>query len=63
MTELEIRPLDPSTWDAFSSLVAKHNGIFGDRLPLLAGGVYERAGFTFVRPQGKGNTVMRLTVR
>ncbi len=29
MAELEIRPLDPSTWDAFASLVAKHNGIFG----------------------------------
>ena len=25
--------------------------------------VYERAGFTFVRPKGKGNTVMRLTVQ
>jgi GNAT superfamily N-acetyltransferase len=29
MTEYEIRPLGPSTWDAFSRLVERHNGIFG----------------------------------
>jgi ribosomal protein S18 acetylase RimI-like enzyme len=29
MSDWEIRPLDPSTWDAFAALVAKHNGIFG----------------------------------
>ena len=26
MSEYEIRPLDPSTWDAFARLVDKHNG-------------------------------------
>lgn len=27
--ELSIRPLAPETWDAFSALVERHNGIFG----------------------------------
>jgi hypothetical protein len=53
MTEPEIRPLDPSTWDAFAAVVAKHNGTRA---------VYERAGFDFIRTKGKGDTVMRSIV-
>ena len=29
MTDFVVKPLDPSTWDAFSRLVERHNGIFG----------------------------------
>ena len=29
MTEYVVKPLDPSTWDAFARLVERHNGVFG----------------------------------
>ncbi len=29
MTDYVVKPLDPSTWDAFARLVERHNGVFG----------------------------------
>ncbi len=29
MTDYVVRPLDPSTWDAYARLVERHNGVFG----------------------------------
>ncbi len=29
MTEYAVKPLDPDTWDAFASLVERHNGVWG----------------------------------
>jgi len=29
MTDYVIKPLDANTWDAFSRLVERHNGVFG----------------------------------
>ena len=29
MTDYVVKPLDPTTWDAFARLVERHNGVFG----------------------------------
>ncbi|BCJ34395.1 N-acetyltransferase [Actinocatenispora thailandica] len=29
MSEYEVRPLQPDTWDGFAALVERHNGVFG----------------------------------
>jgi hypothetical protein len=29
MTDYVVKPLDANTWDAFSRLVERHNGVFG----------------------------------
>ena len=29
MSEYEVRPLEPDTWDAFAGLAERHNGVFG----------------------------------
>ena len=40
MTDYVVKPLDANTWDAFSRLVERHNGVFGGCLvPLLEGAV------------------------
>ena len=40
MTDYVVKPLDANTWDAFSRLVERHNGVFGGSLvPLLEGAV------------------------
>ena len=46
MTDYVVKPLDANTWDAFSRLVERHNGVFGGSLvPLLRSG----RGFGYLR--------------
>ena len=40
MTDYVVKSLDANTWDAFSRLVERHNGVFGGSVvPLLEGAV------------------------
>lgn len=35
MDEYTIKPLGPDTWDAFSQLAERHNGVWGRSWPLI----------------------------
>lgn len=48
---LKVTPLTTETWPAFDALVQRHNGTRQ---------LYERLGFTYVRPKGLKNCVTSL---
>ena len=50
MSEYAIKPLTPDTWDAFTRLAEKHNGVWGGCWCTWT--LFEKAGFEYQRPNG-----------
>lgn len=67
MREYEVKALDAATWDDFARLAEYPQDLQGKKISssFLYDGtrpLFEKAGFSYDRPKGKGHCVMRTTV-